>query len=62
MSNLRFTDKELMEMEKYTSPAANREPYHLIYARIYKGNAILNPHLSAKRHMAAGQKIEGRTG
>ncbi|MCM1221608.1 MAG: hypothetical protein NC548_44730 [Lachnospiraceae bacterium] len=36
MSNLRYTDKELLEMEKYASLAADREPYHLTYARAYK--------------------------
>lgn len=56
MSNLNFTDKELMEMEKYTSPEADREPYHLIYARIHQGNEILNPHLPGNRIMAAGQE------
>lgn len=58
MSNLSFTDRELLEMEQYTSPAAEREPYHLTYARIYKGNEILNPHLPGNRHMAAGQEGE----
>lgn len=54
MSNLNFTDRDLLEMEKYASPAADREPYHLTYARIHKDNEILNPHLPGNRHMAAG--------
>lgn len=53
MSNLIFTDRDLLEMERYASPAADREPYHLIYARLHKGNEILNPHLPGSRHMAA---------
>ena len=56
MSNLNYTDRELLEMERYTSPAADREPYHLTYARRYRGNEILNPHLPGNRHMAAGQE------
>lgn len=56
MSNLNFTDRDLLEMERYTSPAADREPYHLTYARRYKGNEILNPHLPGNRTMAAGQE------
>ena len=56
MGNLSFTDKDLLEMEKNTSPAVNREPYHLTYARIHKDNEILNPHLPGNRHMAAGQE------
>ena len=56
MSNLNFTDKELMEKERYASPAADREPYHLIYARNHQGNEILNPHLPGNRNMAAGQE------
>lgn len=56
MSNLNFTDRDLLEMERYSSPAADREPYHLTYARIYKDNEILNPHLPGNRHMAAGQE------
>lgn len=60
MSNLRYTDKELLEMEKYASLAADREPYHLTYARAYKGNETLNPHLPGKRHMAAGQELQER--
>ena len=56
MSNLNFTDRDLLEMEKYASPAVNRESYHLAYARIYKDNEILNPHLPGNRNMAAGQE------
>ena len=58
MSNLNFTDRDLLEMEKYASPAANREPYHLTYARIHKDTEILNPHLPGNRNMAAGQEGE----
>ena len=56
MSNLNFTDRDLLEMERYASQVTGREPYHLTYARIYKGNEILNPHLPGNRHMAAGQE------
>ena len=56
MSNLNFTDRDLKEMEKYASPAADREPYHLTYARIYKDNERLNPHLPGNRNMAAGKE------
>lgn len=56
MSNLNFTDRDLLEMERYASPAADREPYHLTYARIYRGNEILNPHLPGSRNMVAGQE------
>ena len=60
MSNLNFTDRDLLEMERYASPAADRDPYHLIYARIHQGNEILNPHLPGNRNMATGQ--EGQKG
>lgn len=56
MSNLNFTERELLEMERYGSLVVNREPYHLTYARRYKGNEILNPHLPGNRNMAAGQE------
>lgn len=56
MSNLNFTDRDLQEMERFASQAADREPYHLTYARRYKGNEILNPHLPGNRNMAAGQE------
>lgn len=54
MSNLNITDRELLEMEKYPSPAADREPYHLAYARAFRGDGILNPRLPGCRRMAAG--------
>lgn len=60
MSNLNFTDRDLLEMERYASPEADRKPYHLIYARIHQGDEILNPHLPGNRNMAAGQ--EGQKG
>lgn len=61
MSNLRFTDRELQEMERYhnPNPNADRELYHLTYIKKHKDNEKLNPHLSGKRsHMAAGQESE----
>lgn len=59
MSNLNITDRDLLEMEKYSSPAADREPYHLVYARAYRGDGILNPRLPGCRRearQAAGQE------
>lgn len=53
MSNLRFTDKEITDMETYPGIQATRigraEPYHLAYARAHRDNEILNPRLPGKR-------------
>lgn len=56
MSNLRFTDRELQEMEKYHNPSADRELYHLTYIKKHKDNEILNPHLPGRRPEAADQE------
>lgn len=60
MSNLNFSDNEITDMEHRPSIRAIKigrtEPYHLTYARLHRGNEILNPHLPGGRFTAAGQK------
>lgn len=60
MSNLRFSDSELDIMTTQPNAQAMRigrtEPYHLTYARVHRGNEILNPRLPGKRPVASGQE------
>ena len=62
MSNLNFTDTELWEMENRPGEQALRTcdtvPYHLAFARAFRDNEIINPHLPGvrKNTAAAGQE------
>lgn len=60
MSNLRITDRDIADMERWPNIRAimirRTEPYHLTYARMYQGNEFLNPHLPGGRSMGGRLK------
>lgn len=64
MNNLRLAEAEIAEMEHMSNMRAIRightVPYHLQYARTFRENETVNPHMPGKRRPAAGQKGEQR--